>query len=244
MVKLTPNEFTERARRVHKNRYDYSKFMYVDSKTKGIIVCHIHGRFLQTPNGHLMGHGCDLCGHSRAGKMKRVSSSEFIRKAVDKHGKVYDYSNANYTTALKKVSIICPTHGEFLQNPRNHLLGKGCPKCHTSKGERKIIQIFTDNKVKYELQKTFSDCKNPKTNYKLRFDFYIPSRNLLIEYDGEQHFSTGYIGGNYFTNNNDLKELKFRDRVKTSYAVNNNIPLLRITFKDFNNIENILLPRL
>jgi len=239
MVKLTLNEFRARAAIVHKNKYDYSKFIYVNSKTKGMIICPIHGEFLQIPNAHLI-MGCDLCGQARAGIRRRISSEEFVRKSMEKHGDVYNYSDVKYINAHKKVIIICTYHGEFLQNPHNHLLGKGCPQCRVSKGERKIIQFLSNNKIEYMFQKTFPDCRNPKTNYKLKFDFYIPNKNLLIEYDGQQHFIPGYIGGNYFTDNNDLQELQFRDNIKTSYASKNNINFLRINYQDFSNIESIL----
>jgi very-short-patch-repair endonuclease len=99
------------------------------------------------------------------------------------------------------------------------------------------------NKIKYIFQKTFDNCRNPKTNYKLKFDFYIPSKNILIEYDGRQHFEMGYIGGNggkYFTTNKDMRELKYRDAIKTKFAVDNCIPLLRINYKNLHDIENTL----
>ena len=47
----------------HNNKYDYSLVDYVDSKSKVKIVCPIHGEFEQTPNMHLRGQGCRLCGY-------------------------------------------------------------------------------------------------------------------------------------------------------------------------------------
>ena len=142
-------------------------------------------------------------------------------------------------TNKRKIIIICPKHGEFLQIPNSHLTQRGCPKCKSSIGELKILHYLKKNNVVHEYQKTFDDCKNPKTNWKLRFDFYIPSKNLLVEYDGPQHFSTARMG-KYKYSIKDLKYTKYKDIVKTDYAISKQIKLLRIKFTEQHNIENIL----
>lgn len=62
--------------------------------------------------------------------------------------------------------------------------------CISSKGEEKIIKILNDNNILFETQKSFDNCLNPETKFKLRFDFYVDN-NFLLEYDGAQHFSSG-----------------------------------------------------
>jgi hypothetical protein len=59
----------------------------------------------------------------------KLSHNEFITKARAIHGDKYNYLRTSYSIALKKVVILCPQHGEFLQFPFNHLKGSGCPKC-------------------------------------------------------------------------------------------------------------------
>lgn len=59
----------------------------------------------------------------------RLKNEEFIRKAQALHGDRYIYDLVAYAGLRKHVSIICTDHGEFLQWPANHLVGKGCPKC-------------------------------------------------------------------------------------------------------------------
>jgi len=54
-------EFLERCKEVHGDTYDYSNFIYINSKTPGIIICKEHGEFSQTPDSHLQGAGCPLC---------------------------------------------------------------------------------------------------------------------------------------------------------------------------------------
>ena len=60
---------------------------------------------------------------------KRLTTAEFVKKAIEVHGDKYDYSNVEYMGTHKNVCIICPKHGNFLQTPANHLNGRGCPKC-------------------------------------------------------------------------------------------------------------------
>lgn len=61
-----------------------------------------------------------------------LSNWEFIRRAIEKHGYKYDYSNTQYTHNTNAVKIICREHGEFEQEAHMHLLGHGCQKCAVS----------------------------------------------------------------------------------------------------------------
>lgn len=227
-------DFIKKAVRVYKNKYDYSKFIYIRSFVKGIVICKVHGEFLQTPNNHLRGAECPLC----FGTPKK-SSSEFVKDAIELWGNKYDYSKVEYNGSKKKICIICRNHGTFLQTPNDHLSGYGCPRCQASKGELKIEKYLTTNNIVSFRQKTFSDCINPNTGQLLRFDFYIPSKNLLIEYDGEQHFEGGYVGQHKMTDY-EIADLKRRDSIKTKYAKSKNINLLRIKYTSLNEIDTIL----
>ena len=55
-------EFMNEANHIHNKIYDYSKFTHLDTDTPGIIVCNVHGDFLQSPHSHLSGRGCSACG--------------------------------------------------------------------------------------------------------------------------------------------------------------------------------------
>ena len=123
--KLTTEEFINKAREVHGDKYDYAKVEYINSQTKVRIICPKHGEFWQTPAEHLRGRGCPKC----SGKFK-FNKSEFIKKAREVHGNKYDYSKVEYVNIKTKVCIICPKHGEFWQTPASHLNGNGCPNCY------------------------------------------------------------------------------------------------------------------
>ena len=124
----TREEFIEKAKKIHGNKYDYSFVIYISSRTKVKIICPIHGIFEQIPNSHLLGKGCIKCS-----KKYTLTKDEFIVKSKEIHNNKYDYSLVNeYKTTKEKVSIICPTHGIFEQSVSAHLQGQGCPKCNPS----------------------------------------------------------------------------------------------------------------
>ena len=129
--RMTAEEFIEKAKAVHGDKYDYSKVNYVDAITKVCIICPEHGEFWQTPNMHINDkNGCKLCGIKNRSNKRKKTTEQFIEKARKIHGNKYDYSKVNYVNSQEKVGIMCPKHGEFWQNPRKHLSGCGCSKCY------------------------------------------------------------------------------------------------------------------
>ena len=233
---LTLLEFIFRSNKIHKNKYDYSKTNYIQNKVKIIIICPIHGEFQQTPNGHLTGYGCRRCGRVVVGEQFRKNKADFVLEATKVHHFKYDYSKVVYRKTSSPIIIICPIHGKFSQAPAYHLLGQGCPRCRESKGESRIESFLSSHRIIYFSQKTFPDCRDVRM---LKFDFYIPSQNLLIEYDGEQHFRRGKMGKHYVTAA-ELQDVQRRDRIKTKYAKTHGIRLLRIPYTDFYKISQIL----
>jgi len=126
---LTVERFIARARVRHGDRYDYSQVEFENVESKVKIACPEHGVFVQRVMSHLKGFNCPRCGRvSVAGKLGH-SLERFIQDAKNAHGDKYDYSEAEYVNAFKKVRIICPIHGTFLQTPASHIRGTGCSKC-------------------------------------------------------------------------------------------------------------------
>ena len=124
MKKLTTEEWIEKARQIHGDRYDYSKVEYLGDSKKVCIICSEHGEFWQNAGKHKRGQNCPKCS-----KVFKHNTESWIVEAIKKHHNRYDYSKVNYEHTHKKVIIICPEHGEFEQTPANHLFGQGCPKC-------------------------------------------------------------------------------------------------------------------
>jgi hypothetical protein len=239
-AKLIQEQFINKAKDKHNNYYDYSLVKYINATTKVQIICPKHGVFEQQPNNHLFGQRCIKCMGDSVRKARISNTEDFIEKSKKIHGNKYDYSLVKYKTGKDKVIIICPFHGEFLQTPFAHSspsMKQGCPYCNVSKGEDEIEKYLIKNNIEYKNQYTFVDCINPKTSKKLPFDFYLPKHNILIEYQGEQHYKkTGYFekkcGG--------LEGLQYRDNIKKEYCQKNSIKFIEISYKDFNNIKKIL----
>ena len=125
--KLTTEQFIEKTKSIHGDRYDYSLVEYKNNKTKIKIICSKHGVFKQIPSNHLNGNGCKKCGRS----VNRKTTEEFITDAYCKHGDKYNYKLVEYKNNKTKVKIICPEHDIFEQIPNNHL-EYGCKKCASS----------------------------------------------------------------------------------------------------------------
>ncbi|OQX93202.1 MAG: hypothetical protein B6I17_03770 [Tenericutes bacterium 4572_104] len=126
--KLTTKEFIEKAIIKHGNRYDYSLVDYKGNRIKVKIICKEHGVFEQTPCSHLQGSNCLICSGN-----KKITTKEFIEKAIIKHGNRYDYSLVNYKNTDSEIKITCKEHGVFEQTPYSHLRGGNCSRCSGTK---------------------------------------------------------------------------------------------------------------
>lgn len=227
--------FISRGKEKHKDFYDYSKVEYTNNSSKVIITCPDHGDFLQTPASHtILGNGCNKCA-----KLYPPTTKEWIKRAHRIFDNYYDYSKTEYVNARTKVTIICPTHGEFSKSPNDHINGhQGCRQCNHSKGERQIRLFLKKKKIDFIIEKRFHDCKNKRS---LPFDFFLPSMNLLIEYDGKQHFEP--VQFKNMTKEqayNQFLSTKTNDSIKTNYAQRQDIKLLRISYKQYQIIDSIL----
>ncbi|AUR82239.1 hypothetical protein NVP1022O_26 [Vibrio phage 1.022.O._10N.286.45.A10] len=129
--RLTTEEFIEKARAVHGDRYSYERAVYVNTRSKVVITCPVHGGFEQTPNSHLRGDCCPKCGTSASALAQSSTTEEFVEKARLVHGSRYGYESTVYVRNSDKVTITCIEHGDFEQRPNGHLLGNGCSKCAT-----------------------------------------------------------------------------------------------------------------
>lgn len=135
--RMSQQEFIQRATAIHAGKYTYGKVKYIESHSKVIITCPIHGDFTQRAYQHLNGHGCPKCGREAANEKERVSTEEFITRAKASHTIAYDYSHVVMTGMHDPVYIICPEHGGFWQEPVSHLQGCDCPQCAYKEISRK-----------------------------------------------------------------------------------------------------------
>lgn len=235
-----PNLIIERSKKVHGDRYDYSQTIFKGFKYKINIKCKIHGIFKMNPSRHIDDkQGCPICGYIKSGDNRSWKLEKFIIESNNIHNNLYNYSKSLYKKATIPVEIICNKHGSFFQQPKDHINQKqGCPECNNSKGEILISNILKEYNIKYISQYRIDGCINPKTNRKLPFDFYLPNKNICIEFDGEQHFKQSK---RFKTK---LEDIQYRDNIKTEYCINNGIKLLRISYKNIKNTKEILKNKL
>lgn len=231
---LTTEEFVHRSIVVHGHTYDYSKSTYTSCKDRIDIVCKVHGIFSPLPLNHITKKsGCPRCSVGVRPQNQPLSLEDFIRKAKEVHGDYYDYSQVNYKNTHTKVKIGCPVHGVYLQAPVKHTSNRcGCPSCKKpSRGEEAIREFLEKHDIAFSREHTFNTCRNPNTGRLLKFDFYVPSKNLIIEFDGEHHYKpTRYNGMSMTQAVATLAQTLHCDEVKNTFLKQEKISLLRIPY--------------
>lgn len=198
-------------------------------------LCPKHGEQKMRVHNFESGRRCPECRIDNSRIRYRLPQEIILKRVEECHGKllnVDDYINQD----TKNLKFECPVCGNIfvssLQKFTQHG-GRVCPDCSGIKslGERRIEEYLQDNNIEYIPQYWFNDCRdiNP-----LPFDFYIPNKNTIIEFDGRQHFEDT----NWFTYS--LETTQKHDSIKNEYCELNNINLIRINYKQINHINEIL----
>lgn len=197
---LTKDELIKKFRDVHGDKYDYSKVELGKLNDKVCFICPEHGEFYQSPTKHLRGQGCPKCGKTK--NKHKISRLEYIKRAIEIHGDLYDYRGVKLNSLHDKVTITCKKHGQFTQYAYDHLNGHGCPVCgkNTSNAETEIYNYITsligEENV---IQRDRSLLTNGK-----ELDLYIPSHSLAIEFNGLRWHSEIFTKDkNYHLNKTD-----------------------------------------
>jgi predicted nucleic-acid-binding Zn-ribbon protein len=186
--KCNREEFISKALIVHGDQYTYQLVKYVGNKEKVLICCNRHGKFNQTPNHHLNGHGCPKCARERQNDNTRLTTTDFVKKAIEIHGNKYDYSNTKYDGVGSKVSIVCKEHGEFAPTANNHTHHKsGCPKCakraYSGVAINWLKNISENKKLYIQHAENIGEYKIPNTLFSA--DGYCKETNTIYEFYGD-----------------------------------------------------------
>jgi hypothetical protein len=220
---------------------------YINSETRIRVKCHGCSSEYSKIAGSLWRHGCLGCTLKNKRKQPRqLTHEQFLDKPEMKDSDFILIST--YKSSLVKLDIKCSKCGLIKTSlPSNILRNPYCPKCskssHLSHHERKIIDILTDLGLHFTIQKTFKDLKSPK-GWALKFDFYIPSFNWCIEYDGEQHFDKN---SHYYKTEREFEHRQKLDKLKDDYCISHKIHLTRLSYihakflRDFIHTESILI---
>lgn len=181
-------EFIERARQVHEDRYDYGSVQYTKSGDKVDIICPKHGLFQQVANNHLKGHGCNACGEVRAADNHRHTQEWFLEQAAQVHGDKYEYGRARYDGMKTHIIITCRKHGDFQQTAECHLLGCGCRQCSNPPGHfsQKACDWLDDMAVLdgIYIQHALNGGEHLIKELNKKVDGYAPETGEVFEFHG------------------------------------------------------------
>lgn len=133
--------FIANAKGLHGDRYDYSKVVYTNSRSKVLIRCNKHNiEINQIASDHTRktgNGGCPKCRIESLSNGQKVNTEHFISKARSKWRSTYCYNETNYTDAHSQVTVSCSLHGNFTIEARRHIdsstVRGGCPSCGNSR---------------------------------------------------------------------------------------------------------------
>ena len=222
----TLDEFVKQAKEKHgEDHYNYDDAKYINSDTPINIYCNFHNKsFLQTPDSHLSGCGCNDCGTEKRSKQKISVASQKFWEIANKDEQL-DFSKFEYTKSREKSTIICKKCNQYFQSsPNNYLSGKSCPLCK-NKSEAKLYDKIC-NTYQTIRQCNYDWCKNVNTKCYFPFDFCIEKNKIIIELDGIQHFKKV----KHFRKTPE--EQKERDLYKQKCANDNGYSIIRIYQED------------
>lgn len=195
-------EYIEKARKIHGDKYDYSKVKYVSGQKKIEIICHEkdqngneHGSFFMLANNHIAqkAQGCPICGLMKNALNRRYTAKEFEEMASERHENKYKYFQ-DYKTSRDKIQIECPKHGIFSMVARNHLHGQGCPTCGMvyTLPEKAIVSLLKE--ILGEEEEIIIHSRDIIAPFEL--DIYVPRLKIAFEYNGliwhSEKFSEDY----------------------------------------------------
>ena len=208
-----------------------SSYINVDSPLE--IQCRCGNKYIRTfykfKNGN---RDCAQCSLQHKRNKLAIPEDEIIRRLNTSN---YTLLDREFIGRDQMLTIKCD-HGHIYKTRLNKFVsGRRCPKCNRSTGEKRISNYLLGKGIDFKEEYSFEDLRGTG-NGRLRFDFAVFEKGklkCLIEYDGKQHFEDTPI----FSDN---KSIQYHDNLKNEYCRRNNIPLIRINYKDFSHIEKIL----
>lgn len=223
----------KRIKDIIKNDYSLIEFNYIGIKNTKIKLKCNKCDFIFERNLKVFLRRGATCPHCES--TNKTWTKKDVQNLINKYSNefnVIEYKNQR--EILVEHNVCGYRFNKFLHNITQNNVIK-CPKCDLNKsmGEEKIKTWLDNNSIRYERQKRFKNCRNIKS---LPFDFYLPERDILIEFDGIQHYEVV----EHFGGKEKFKTRKENDNIKNKFCIDNNIDLIRIKYSDINNIEKIL----
>lgn len=209
---------------------------YKTTGDKLLIKCPNGHEFEQSLDNFRKGARCKYCN----GGVKL--DYDIVKKNIEDEG--YILVDDVYINANTKLHLLCSNGHDYYVTYNNFInQNNRCTECKNShsKGEQAVINFLKENNIEYLNEYSFKDCRGSLSNRPYPFDFYIPSMNVCIEFDGEQHYKPIRFGGISEEKANEMfNKTKERDNYKTNYCKEHGIKLIRIPYFEYNNINEIL----
>lgn len=215
---------------------------YIDAATPIECECLIDGTiWLPKPNALLNGQGCPECGRIASNKNSIKTNEKFLYQLSIVNPDIVPLQE--YIQSKIPIWVMCKKCGyKWQATPDNLLQGGNCQNCSATNNEKKLGNILIRLGYHIERQKKYNDCRD---QLPLPFDIYLLDQNILIEYDGEQHYMPVNFGGiSDDEAKENLKKTQYHDAIKNEYCHKNNIPLIRVPYWEKNNLEDFIVNQL
>lgn len=154
-------------------RYDFSNAVYTKSSERMTgVVCPDHGEFSQYSGRFRKGWGCPQCGVNFRVLQKRTPVDKLVSDLKETHGNKYDYSKIGFVRMNSKITVTCPTHGDFKITANHHYYRKqGCAECENLAKKTRIVNyrgLSAASKIRntgVDFFKNCADSHNGKYTY-------------------------------------------------------------------------------
>ena len=236
-----PNIFEKLINICEQNNYTLltEQSSYSGEKMLVDFICPKHGAQSMSIDNLLHGHKCIQCSYDQRGENKKITREELI-KSIERlnHNKILNPEEYINSTVYN-LKILC---GSCRKNTFMTSLGAykidhcQCRQCsqRESSGEKIIREFLEKHNISFIQEYYTTDCCDKRL---LPFDFYLPDYNLIIEFDGRQHFEPIY-------GEQCLINTQRHDKIKNQYCLEHNIELIRIPYWEGQEIEKIIVNKL
>ena len=224
-IKQTPESYREEAVKANEGRITLLSEYHTNYKCKIKFKCNVCG-YVDTARSDVLkkGRKCKNCLKLKYKKAYTKTTKQYSDEVYSKTGGDYELVS-QYKGVNEYINMVHSTCGsEFRTTPHQFNRGRRCPNCNKSKGEQLVSKALDELRIAYEEQVTVSQLTGLSHRYS--FDFYLPSYNLLIEYQGIQHYRPVELFGGAST----FRTQKHNDAYKRDFASKNGYELLEIPY--------------
>lgn len=220
----------------------YEDHLHNDKSSMVLVKCNLFGHhkkpYPQTAVSIGKNNICPECAKTR--EYKKKAGENLVEKInnilIEKNSSFSFFGSIDRNDkSIIFYELICKNCGCSEWEREKYVSSVKCKVCYPNDtiGESRVIKYLNFLKITFQKQKKFPGMKNEK---ELKCDFFIPKLNLIIEFDGHQH----YYPIDFFKGFKSFKKTIKCDWIKNRYALKNSINILRIPFKEYDHMEGLI----